>query len=104
METRLENSQRKAKALERCTGVCHGRLRADVVTRVFRRTGSAVEVILENIPAQVCPLCGRAFFARAVAHEIDHILLPFHGRHAVTPKLPPARVIIDFNAARRNAA
>ena len=104
MEARLEDSQRKETALERCTGACRGQLRADTVTRVFRRTGSAVEVILENIPAHVCPLCGHVVFSKAVAQEIDNILLPFHGRHAAIPKLPPARVIIDFNAARRHAA
>ena len=100
----MKNSQRKATALEHCTGACRGRLRAEAVTRVFRRTGSAVELILENIPAHVCPLCGHAFFSKAVAQEIDQILSPFHGRHGVIPTLPPARVIVDFTAARRHAA
>jgi len=75
-----------------------------VITRVFRRTGSAVEVILENIPAQVCPLCGRAFFSGAVAKRIDRVLFPFHGRHKSIPSLPPARVIVDFVAAAKAAA
>lgn len=75
-----------------------------MITRVFRRTGSAVEVILENIPAQVCPLCGRAFFSPAVTKRIDRVLLPFHGRHQRIPNLPPARVIVDFAAAAKAAA
>jgi hypothetical protein len=71
---------------------------------VFRRTGSAVEVIVENIPADVCPLCGRALFSKEVAQGIDQILFPFHGKHATVPSLPPAKVIVDFAVARRKKA
>lgn len=60
-----------------------------------------VEVILENIPAEVCPICGRAFFSKEVAQGIDRVLFPFHGKHSSVPDLPPARIIVDFIAAQR---
>jgi len=59
---------------------------------------------VENIPAEVCLVCGRAFFSREVAYDIDRVLFPFHGKHAAIPDLPPAKVIMDFAAARRKAA
>jgi YgiT-type zinc finger domain-containing protein len=104
MGTRLENTQEAKTSLGRCEHGCPGRVRADAITRVFRRTGSRVEVIIENIPAEVCPLCGRAFFSETVARDIDRLLAAFHGTHRIIPKLPPARVIVDFVAARKRAA
>jgi YgiT-type zinc finger domain-containing protein len=104
MGTRLENAQETEASLSACTLRCRGRLRTDTITRVFRRTGSRVEVIVENIPAQVCPTCGRAYFSEPVARDVDRLLAAFHGTRTAVPKLPPARVIIDFIAARKRAA
>jgi hypothetical protein len=59
---------------------------------------------MENIPADVCPVCGRAFFAKEVAQGIDQILFPFHGRHTTVPDLPPAKIIVDFAAVRKKRA
>ncbi len=75
-----------------------------MITRVFQRRGSPVEVIVENIPAEVCPVCGHAFLTKDVVQGIDRVLLPFHGKHTTIPDLPPARVIVDFVAAQRKAA
>jgi YgiT-type zinc finger domain-containing protein len=104
MGTRLEKTQKTKAALMRCAQGCPGTLRSDTITRVFRRIGSRVEVILENIPAGVCTTCGRSFFREAVARDIDRLLLPFHGTRQAMPKLPPARVIVDFAEARKKAA
>jgi hypothetical protein len=104
MGTRLENAQKAKAPLARCEHGCAGRLRADAITRVFRRSGSAVEVIIEDIPAEVCALCGRSFFPEGVARDIDRLLAPFHGTRGAIPKLPPSRVIIDFVTARKRAA
>ena len=90
--------------MKHCLHGCTGRPRSDVVTRVFRRTGSQVEVILENIPAEVCSVCGRAFFSREIAHGIDEVLFPFHGKHTTIPDLPPAKVIVNFAVAQRKVA
>lgn len=100
----MEKTQTKKASMKRCQHGCPGEPHADIITRVFRRTGSPVEVIVENIPADVCPVCGRAFLSKRVVHGIDRVLFPFHGKHRVIPDLPPARVIVDFVAAQRKAA
>ena len=104
MGGQLEKTQTKKAAVKHCLQGCSGQPRLDAITRVFRRTGSPVEVILENIPAEVCPLCGRAFFSKEVARSIDRLLFPFHGKHASIPDLPPAKVIVDFSSAQRQQA
>jgi len=104
MGARLENAQKTKAPLNACTLGCQGRLRPDAITRVFRRTGSRVEVIIENIPADVCPTCGRAYFSESVARDIDRLLAAFHGTRSAIPKLPPARVMVDFVAARKKVA
>ncbi len=100
----MENAQKTKAPLNACTLGCRGRLRADAITRVFRRAGSRVEVIVENIPADVCPTCGRAYFSEPVARDSDRLLAAFHGTRSAIPKLSPARVIVDFAAARRKLA
>lgn len=104
MGTTLEKTPTKKATLKRCLHGCPGHPQRDTITRVFRRTGSAVEVIVENIPADVCPVCGRAFFAKEVAQGIDQVLSPFHGKHATVPDLPPAKVIVNFAVAWRKKA
>jgi YgiT-type zinc finger domain-containing protein len=104
MGTKLEKTQTKKTPVKHCLQECPGQPRPEVITRVFRRTGSSVEVIVENIPAEVCPVCGRAFLSKRAAQGIDRVLFPFHGKHAVIPDLPPAKVIVDFVAAQKKVA
>lgn len=104
MGTRLEKTKTKKATVKHCVQGCPGQLRLDAVTRVFRRTGSLVEVIIENIPAETCLVCGRAFFSREAVQGIDRVLFPFHGKHATIPDLPPAKVFVDFAAAQRKQA
>ena len=104
MGTRLEKAKTKKATIKRCRQGCPGQLRPETITRVFRRTGSLVEVIIENIPAETCFVCGRAFFAREIVQGIDRMLFPFHGKHNAIPNLPPAKVFVDFAAAQRQQA
>jgi hypothetical protein len=53
MGARLENAATKKETVRHCLRGCPGHLRRETVTRVFQRTGSPVEVILERIPASV---------------------------------------------------
>jgi hypothetical protein len=39
-----------------------------------------------------------------VARDIDRLLAAFHGTRSAVPELPPARVIVDFVAARQKIA
>ena len=56
------------------------------------------------IPAEVCQVCGRAFFSKEIVRGIDRILFPFHGKHTIIPDLSPARVMVDFDEAQRKKA
>ncbi len=100
----MEKAKAKKATVKRCLNGCSGQLRPDEIIRVFRRTGSLVEVILGNIPAEVCQVCGRAFFSKEIARGIDRILFPFHGKHTIIPDLPPAKVMVDFDEAQRKKA
>lgn len=104
MGTRLEKAKTKKATVKRCMQGCPGQLRLEAITRVFRRMGSLVEVIIENIPAETCLVCGRAFFTREIVQGIDRMLLPFHGKHNAIPNLPPAKVFVDFVEAQRRQA
>ena len=97
----MEKAHKKKAPVKRCLQGCVGQPCPDTITRVFQRTGSLVEVILENIPAEVCQLCGRAFFSKGVVREIDRVLLPFHGKHQTIPTLPPAQVSMNFVEAQK---
>lgn len=104
MATRLENAAKKDPQMKICTQGCPGELRTDTITRVFERRGSLIEVIVESIPASICTICGHAFFSEIIAQQVDDLLAPFHGKGGNVPKLPPARVIVDFAEARKRAA
>ena len=104
MGIQLEKAKAKKATVKRCLKGCSGQLRPDEITQVFRRTGSHVEVILEDIPAEVCQVCDRAFFSREIARGTDRILFPFHGKHTIIPDLPSTRVMVDFDEAQRKKA
>jgi hypothetical protein len=62
------------------------------------------EVSFEHIPAETCLIRGRAFFTQDIVQGINRVLFPFHGKHATIPDLPPAKITVDFTAARRKQA
>jgi hypothetical protein len=39
-----------------------------------------------------------------VARDVDRLLAPFHGARSAIADMPPARVIVDFVAARKKVA
>ncbi len=82
-----------------CTGECPGHPRPDRVSQNFTRSGSKIEVIISRIPASVCPICQQSFLGEDVARQLESLLRPFHGVRGNIPKLPPAKVYIDFEEA-----
>jgi YgiT-type zinc finger domain-containing protein len=85
----------------RCTGDCSGRPHLALVSQSFTRRGSRVEVIISRIPASVCPVCGQAFLEEDTARQLEALLHPFHGSRGTVPDLPPAKVYVDFEEARK---
>jgi YgiT-type zinc finger domain-containing protein len=72
-------------------------------TQTYTRKGSDVTVVVEGIPAEVCPECGEVYIDLEVAKQLDlfvHPLLEFgRGRHSLAmpwvkvelaPRLPEA--------------
>ncbi|MDA2919474.1 YgiT-type zinc finger protein [Desulfobacterota bacterium AH_259_B03_O07] len=90
----MKTKSRKCRRRE-----CNGKSKASFVTQVFERHGSAVQVIIKNIPASVCPECGDETLSMETLKEISKILRPLHGVHKNIPKLPPAEIFIDFAEA-----
>jgi YgiT-type zinc finger domain-containing protein len=82
-----------------CRRECNGKPKPSSVTQVFERRGSAVQVVIKNIPATICPECGDATIGMETLRQIGKILRPFHGMHRNVPKLPPAEIFIDFAEA-----
>jgi hypothetical protein len=102
LETSEEiTSEEKAMKVSRkhCTGDCPGHPRPARVSQSFTRQGSRVEVTISRIPASVCPVCGQSFLGEEIAHQLQLLLRPFHGVRSNIPKLPPAKVYIDFEEA-----
>ncbi len=92
----LKNKQIKRQCRRRD---CTGKTKAGFVTQVFECRGSPVQVIIKNIPATVCPVCGDVTISMETLKGITTTLHPFHGVHKNVPKLPPAEIFIDFAEA-----
>lgn len=88
---------------KRCLGSCEGIPQPSTVDQLFTRKGSAVEVMIKGIPADVCPMCGQALLTPEVSREIHRILEPFHGRGQNVPSMPPAHVIVEYDEAMKKA-
>jgi len=56
---------------------CHqGELQAGVTSLTYNREGSAIQVQVDDAPAEVCPVCGEAYLSDAVAQQIFDIVNP----------------------------
>lgn len=78
---------------------CTGAPKTSFVTQVFQRRSSVVQVIIRNIPATTCPVCGDVTISMETLKRVSTMLRPFHGAHKNVPKLPPAEMFIDFAEA-----
>ncbi len=56
---------------------CHkGELQVGVTSLTYSREGSAIQVQVDGVPAEICPLCGEAYLSDAVAQQIFDIVNP----------------------------
>ncbi len=87
--------------------ICHecrreGRLvetKAKAITQTYRRDGSNVEVTVDHIPAQVCPVCNEVYINLEIAKQLDDFLAPLleFGRHKHSLEAP--RVTVELKPA-----
>ena len=54
---------------------CHGRLRRGVTEYVTRVEGSVL--VIKNVPALICDICGEAYLTPEASREIDKIVKDF---------------------------
>ena len=56
---------------------CHkGDLQIGVTNLTYSRKGSAIQVQVDGIPAEICPVCGEAYLSDAIAQQIFEIVDP----------------------------
>jgi len=70
---------------------------ARTITQIYRREGSNVEVTVENIPAQVCLVCGEVYIDLEIAKQLDDFLAPLleFGRRKHSLEAPRVRVELE---------
>ena len=47
-----------------------------VTSLTYSREGSAIQVQVDGVPAEICPVCGEAYLSDAVAQQIFDIVDP----------------------------
>ena len=79
---------------------CHkGELKVGVTSLTYSREGSVIQVQVDGVPAEICPICGEAYLDEAVAQQIFDIVDPLlraGQRMGAETVLPPPTVDIHF--------
>ena len=78
---------------------CHqGKLEVGVTSLTYSRDGSAIQVRVDGIPAEICPVCEEVYLGEAVAQQIFDLVDPLLevGKTLRKTILPPPAVDIHF--------
>ncbi len=94
----LEIIQRIVQEEMKCLKCHQGELRIDVTTLTYTREGSVIQVRVDGIPAEICPVCGEVYLSEAVAQYIFDLVHPLleAGKTWRETILPPPAVAIHF--------
>ena len=60
----------------KCLKCFEGEPRIGVTSLTYEREGSAIQVKVEGIPAEICPACGEVYLSEAVAQQIHDLVSP----------------------------
>ena len=83
----------------KCMKCFEGKPQIGVTTLTYERKGSAIQVKVEGIPAEICPVCGEVYLSEDVAQQIQDLVSPLleTGKGMTrTTILPPPKVVIHF--------
>lgn len=83
----------------KCLKCLEGKPQIGVTSLTYEREGSAIQIIVEGIPAEICPVCGEVYLSEAVAHQIHDLVSPLLKiGEGMTEEmiLPPPTVVIQF--------
>jgi len=84
--------------MNRCpTKGCPGKPKPERISATYTRKGSATEVTVEGIPADVCPVCGQEYLDLKTVEELEELLKPlFEFGRVLHKNLSSPRVKIKF--------
>lgn len=83
----------------KCIKCLEGEPQIGVASLTYEREGSAIQVKVEGIPAEICPVCGEVYLSEAVAQQIHDLVSPLleigeeMAEHTI---LPAPTVVIRF--------
>ena len=60
----------------KCLKCYEGELQMGVTSLTYSREGSVIQVQVDGVPAEICPICGEAYLSEAVAQQIFDIVDP----------------------------
>ena len=60
----------------KCLNCFEGIPEIRVTKLTYAREGSTMQVIVEGIPAEICPVCGEVYLSEAVAQQIHNLVSP----------------------------
>lgn len=59
-----------------CLKCRKGELQAGVTSLTYSREGSVIQVQVDGVPAEICPVCGEAYLSDAVAQQLFDLVDP----------------------------
>lgn len=83
----------------KCIRCFEGKPQIGVTTLTYEREGSAIQVNVEGIPAEICPVCGEVYLSEEVAQHIHDLVSPLLNlgkQMTKTTILPPPKIVIQF--------
>lgn len=82
-----------------CLKCFEGNPQIGVASLTYQHDGSAMQIIVEGIPSEICPVCGEVYLSEAVAQQIHDLVSPLLAIGAEMSKatiLPPPTIVIQF--------
>jgi YgiT-type zinc finger domain-containing protein len=82
-----------------CTKCSDGVPEIGITSLTYSRKGSAIQVRVEGIPAEICPVCGEVYLSQAVAQQIHDLISPLFNldkEMSDEAVLPIPMVVIQF--------
>ena len=83
----------------KCLKCFEGNPQIGVTSLTYEREESAIQVVVEGIPAEICPVCDEVYISEAVAQQIHDLvspLLEIGEEMSEETILPPPTVVIQF--------
>ena len=74
--SKAKAAPRQEKMMAKCVKCFAGELEPGITSLVYERNGSAIQVQVEGIPVEICPVCSEVYLSEAVAQQIYDLVSP----------------------------